>query len=156
MRYEDFLARLPGLFDAWGSPAARPLDGRFAALAAALPCFSAAGTLQLLNLAVGLLEPGEVYCEAGSHRGCTLVGALTGNGDARALALPTPAVDHPSFWNGLHVLTWDRAAPADPPGRHDRLAAAGEPAFVEFLHEAGYRYELRAGRIPAGRLPTDW
>src|SRR2546430_1525250 len=25
MRYEDFLARLPGLFDAWGSPAARPL-----------------------------------------------------------------------------------------------------------------------------------
>ncbi|HXM55679.1 MAG TPA: class I SAM-dependent methyltransferase [Candidatus Dormibacteraeota bacterium] len=260
MRYEEFLERLPALFDGWGTAGARPTDGRFAALAAALPCFSAAGTLQVLNLAVALLDPGEVYCEAGVYRGCTLVGALTGNDGARALALedfsqfdggraglernlerfgvrdrvelagvpferhflergpeppagvyfydaahdyrsqllglllavpflaeralivvddanwaaprqavadfcacrpearlalalPTPAVDHPTFWNGLQVLTWERTA--DRAGRHGRLVAQSEPGFVDHLHAAGFQYERRAGRIPAGHLPTD-
>jgi protein O-GlcNAc transferase len=87
MRHEPFRARLPALFDGWGTPDARPRDPRFARLAAAGRCLSAPGTLQLLNLAVGLLEPGEVYCEVGSYRGCTLAGALSGNERARALAV---------------------------------------------------------------------
>ncbi|HSR26206.1 MAG TPA: class I SAM-dependent methyltransferase [Candidatus Eisenbacteria bacterium] len=87
MRHERFDALLPALFEGWGTPGARPRDARFAGLAASMRCLSAAGTLQLLNLAVGLLEPGEIYCEVGAYRGCTLVGALTGNEHARALAL---------------------------------------------------------------------
>jgi protein O-GlcNAc transferase len=87
MRHQEFHARLPSLFDGWGTTSARPRDGRFARLAGSLRCLSAPGTLRLLNLAVELLEPGEVYCEAGSYRGCTLAGALAGNESASALAL---------------------------------------------------------------------
>jgi protein O-GlcNAc transferase len=87
MRHERFAARLPALFEDWGTPRARPRDGRFGELAASIRCLSAPGTLQLLNLAVGLLETGEIYCEVGAYRGCTLVAALSGNEPARALAL---------------------------------------------------------------------
>lgn len=259
MRHERFGARLRERFDGWGTPAARPRDPRFAELAASMRCLSAAGTLQLLHLAVGLLEPGEVYCEVGSYRGCTLVGALAGNERARALALedfsqfdpdgggraelernlerfgvrsrvelvdaaferhfleapaerrigvyfydaahdyrsqllglllaapfladrallvvddanwaaprqaaadfcacrpearlalalPTPSVAHPSFWNGLLAIAWDRGAPRTV-GRHERLLAVGEPAFVACLDAAGLDYERRRGRIPGG------
>lgn len=264
MRLDEFHALLPRAFHAWGTPDARPVHGRFAELARSLRCLSAAGTLRLLDLAVGLLEPGEIHCEVGSYRGCTLAGALTGNPHARALALedfslfdpdgagraelernlerlgvreridlpgvsferhflesapaahppigvyfydaahdhrsqllglllaapfladrallvvddanwaaprqaaadfcachpearlalslPTPAVDHPSFWNGLLVIAWDRAA-ADPSGRHDRLLAQGDPAFVRCLHDAGFHHEAREGRIPSGHVP---
>jgi len=147
MRHAEFHALLPARFHAWGTPDARPRDGRFAELAAAVRCLSAAGTLCLLDLAAGLLEPGEIYCEAGTYRGCTLAGALTGRPDARALALEdfsmfgAPAAGRAELERNLERL--GIRARVDLPGvsfqRHFLEAApAGHPRIGVYLYDAAH------------------
>jgi hypothetical protein len=83
-----FLEGLPGLYDGWGRPSARPRDGRFAALLGRVRGMTAPGVLQLLNAAAGRLGEGEAYVEVGCFRGATLAGALLGHP-----AVPAHAAD---------------------------------------------------------------
>src|SRR5262249_42521967 len=63
-----FAAELPGLFE--DSPRSRePRGRRFDDILAVVPNLAAENNLALINLAVSLLEPGEIYVEAGTFMG---------------------------------------------------------------------------------------
>jgi predicted O-methyltransferase YrrM len=74
---ERFQRELPRLFEDF--PASRhPLDRRFRAVVDAVPGLASENNLALLNLAAGLVPPGETYVEVGSLRGTSLIGAALG------------------------------------------------------------------------------
>ena len=79
MNYHHFLERLPNLYEHWGTPEVRPKSDRFQAVLARVRGMTSANVLQLLNLAVELMEQDEVYVEVGCLQGATLIGALLGN-----------------------------------------------------------------------------
>jgi hypothetical protein len=87
MNLQTFLAQMPGCYDGWGRPGARPRSPAFQQVLERVRGLTAPGVLQLLNLAVGCLEPGECYGEVGSFQGATLLGALLGRPQARAWAV---------------------------------------------------------------------
>ncbi len=74
-----FTEGLPGLYEGWGGPNARPRGGQFAPLLARVRGMTTPSVLQLLNWAVACLEEGEVYAEVGCFQGATLIGALLGH-----------------------------------------------------------------------------
>jgi protein O-GlcNAc transferase len=75
---ERFAAELPGLFDDFPrSEHAR--DRRFDDVIAGIPNLAEENVLALLNLAAGLLAPGESYVEVGTYYGASLIGAMRGN-----------------------------------------------------------------------------
>ena len=79
MDVERFEQELPRLFERFPeSP--RPRDRRFEDVLEAVPGLARENNLALLNLAAGLLGPGESYVEVGSYRGTSLVAAMLGNG----------------------------------------------------------------------------
>ena len=78
MDVERFEQELPRLFERFPeSP--RPRDRRFEEVLEAVPGLARENNLALLNLAAGLLGPGESYVEVGSYRGTSLVAAMLGN-----------------------------------------------------------------------------
>jgi len=78
MDVERFERELPRLFERFPeSP--RPRDRRFEKVLEAVPGLAHENNLALLNLAAGLLGPGESYVEVGSYRGTSLVSAMLGN-----------------------------------------------------------------------------
>lgn len=78
MDVERFERELPRLFERFPeSP--RPRDRRFEKVLEAVPGLAHENNLALLNLAAGLLGPGESYVEVGSFRGTSLVAAMLGN-----------------------------------------------------------------------------
>jgi protein O-GlcNAc transferase len=78
MDVERFERELPRLFERFPeSP--RPRDRRFEAVLEAVPGLARENNLALLNLAAGLLDPGESYVEVGSYRGTSLVASMLGN-----------------------------------------------------------------------------
>lgn len=87
MLLDRFLELLPGAFDDWNSSDVRPATQRFVQVLQKVPGMTTPNVLQLLNLAVGCLEPGEVYCEVGTYRGATLIGALLEQPGRHALAV---------------------------------------------------------------------
>jgi predicted O-methyltransferase YrrM len=78
MDVERFEQELPRLFERFPeSP--HPRDRRFEQVLEAVPGLARENNLALLNLAAGLLGPGESYVEVGSYRGTSLVAAMLGN-----------------------------------------------------------------------------
>lgn len=78
MDVERFEQELPRLFERFPeSPL--PRDRRFEEVLEAVPGLARENNLALLNLAAGLLGPGESYVEVGSYRGTSLVAAMLGN-----------------------------------------------------------------------------
>jgi protein O-GlcNAc transferase len=82
-----FQNSLSGLFQGWGTASAKPTSNRFERVLREIGGMTTKGVLQLLNLAVECLEPGECYCEVGSYRGATLAGALLGHSGVSAHAV---------------------------------------------------------------------
>jgi hypothetical protein len=75
---ERFAAGLPELFDDFPrSP--HPRGRRFDDVIAGVPNLAEENVLALLNLAAGLLGPGESYVEVGTYYGASLIGAMRGN-----------------------------------------------------------------------------
>jgi predicted O-methyltransferase YrrM len=78
MDVERFEQELPRLFERFPE-SLRPRDHRFEEVLEAVPGLARENNLALLNLAAGLLGPGESYVEVGSYRGTSLVAAMLGN-----------------------------------------------------------------------------
>ncbi len=78
MDVERFAAELPGLFDDFPR-SARPRGRRFDDVIRSIPNLAEENVLALLNLAAGLLDPGESYVEVGTYYGASLIGAMRGN-----------------------------------------------------------------------------
>jgi predicted O-methyltransferase YrrM len=78
MDVERFAAELPRLFDDFPR-SERPRGGGFADLVETIPNLATENVLALLNLAAGLLGPGESYVEIGTYYGASLIGAMRGN-----------------------------------------------------------------------------
>jgi protein O-GlcNAc transferase len=79
MNYHHLVEHLPNLYERWGTPEVRAKSDRFQAVLARVRGMTSANVLQLLNLAVELMEQDEVYAEVGCFQGATLIGALLGN-----------------------------------------------------------------------------
>jgi protein O-GlcNAc transferase len=91
MHFDAFLSRCraqwPTFDDARQlSLATHPADRSLAHVLDQIPGMATENKLRLLNCAVASLEANEVYVEIGCYKGATLVGAATGNPDARIFA----------------------------------------------------------------------
>ena len=75
---DRFAAELPALFEDFPE-SEHPRDRRFADLLEQVPGLARENNLALINLAAGLLDPGESYVEAGTLRGTSLIAAQLGN-----------------------------------------------------------------------------
>ena len=78
MDVERFAAELPELFEDFPRTP-HPRGARFDDVIAGVPNLAEENVLALLNLAAGLLAPGESYVEVGSYLGASLIGAMRGN-----------------------------------------------------------------------------
>ncbi|OLP18805.1 hypothetical protein BST81_08685 [Leptolyngbya sp. 'hensonii'] len=87
MDYQNFLDRLPQLYEDWQQSSVRPKSPAFRAILEDVSAMTTPNVMQLLNHAVSCLEPGEVYCEVGTYQGSTLIGALLNHPDAMAYAI---------------------------------------------------------------------
>lgn len=87
MDYQAFFDQLPTHYDRWGEETVQPKVPQFQQVLEQVYGLTTPNVLQLLNLAVGFLEPGELYCEIGCFQGATLIGALLGQGQAMACAV---------------------------------------------------------------------
>jgi hypothetical protein len=103
MHCDRFLQQLPELYDGWGQAAIQPKTDRFRRLLAQVQGMTSANVLQLLNGAVACLEPGEVYYEVGACHGATVIGALLGHPQARAVAVEHCAEFAPSGQNAVRL-----------------------------------------------------
>jgi protein O-GlcNAc transferase len=90
MNYQLFLEQLPNLYDNWGKISASPKSDRFQLLLDRSSGTATANVMQLLNFAVGFMEPGEIYCEIGCFQGETLIAALLERSEQLAYAVDKP------------------------------------------------------------------
>jgi hypothetical protein len=79
MDVERFSAGLPELFDDFPRSEHPSCIRRFDDVIEAIPNLAEENVLALLNLAAGLLEPGESYVEVGTYYGASLIGAMRDN-----------------------------------------------------------------------------
>ncbi|HUY28519.1 MAG TPA: class I SAM-dependent methyltransferase [Candidatus Binataceae bacterium] len=91
MRFDRFIQRCRAEWPEFGEPArlekSRHPDTRdLAHVLEHVPGMATENKLKLLNLAAAALEDAEVYVEIGCYKGASLVGAATGNPDARIFA----------------------------------------------------------------------
>jgi hypothetical protein len=86
MDTDRFARELPGLFDDFPQ-SEHPRGRRFDDIVAGVPNLAEENNLALVNLAAGLLEPGESYVEAGTYMGASLIAATRGNEDKGFVAL---------------------------------------------------------------------
>lgn len=87
MDYRKFIEYLPTLYDNWGGDFIQPKSDVFARALQVVGGMTTPNVMQLLNFAVGCMDPDEVYCEVGCFRGSTLVGALLNNPGRMAYAV---------------------------------------------------------------------
>ncbi len=76
MDYQKFIEQLPHLYENWGQESIRPKSQKFQEILDGVEGMTTDNIMQLLNCAVGCMEPDEIYCEVGSYQGKTLIGAL--------------------------------------------------------------------------------
>lgn len=76
MDYQKFLTQLPELFSDWGKESIQPKSYLFSKALSQIQGMTTANVMQLLNCAVAQMDAGEIYCEVGTYRGSTLVGAM--------------------------------------------------------------------------------
>src|SRR5262249_9010904 len=138
MEVERSAADRPGLFEA--SPRSRePRGRRFDDILAVVPNLAAENNLALINLAVSLLEPGEIYVEAGTFMGASLIAAARANEDRDLVA-----VDNFSF---ARLELDDRSLPpASRKELEENLARFGVRNAT--IVEGGIRDVLRSGSLP--------
>jgi protein O-GlcNAc transferase len=87
MDYQRFVHQLSAHFDDWGQDTVHPKDGKFQQALNQIQGMTTANVMQVLNFAVECLEADELYCEIGTYRGSTLIGALLDQGDRAAYAV---------------------------------------------------------------------
>lgn len=87
MNYQKFIEQLPLLYEDWEQDSVRPKSGQLQLLRQQLNGMTTPNVMQLLNFAVSLLEPDEVYCEVGCFQGTTLIGAMFNNPTKFAYAI---------------------------------------------------------------------
>lgn len=87
MDYQHFLNHLPAFYKHWGKDTVQPKSEQFQQVLSQIRGMTTANNMQLLNWAVACMEPGEIYCEVGTYRGSTLVGALLNHPDRMAYAV---------------------------------------------------------------------
>lgn len=86
MHIDRFEPALHALFDEFPVSAV-PNGRRFDRILEEVPGLACENNLALLNLAAGLLEPGEAFVEVGAFRGTSLIAAMVGNDDAEFVAI---------------------------------------------------------------------
>ena len=87
MDYQKFIEQLPELYENWGQSSVHPKSNEFNAVLEKVQGMTTSNILQLLNFAVGCMEPEEVYCEIGCFQGSTLIGALLNHPGKMAYAV---------------------------------------------------------------------
>ncbi len=91
MRFDRFIQRCHSEWPEFGDPrllakSRNPATRDLSQVLSRVPGMATENKLKLLNLAVASLGDNEVYVEVGCYRGASLVGAATGNPDARIYA----------------------------------------------------------------------
>jgi protein O-GlcNAc transferase len=91
MRFEAFISRCRRQWPEFDDPrrlarSRNPADRRLARVLDQVPGMATENKLMLLNCAVAELAENEVYCEVGCYKGASIIGAATGNPDARIVA----------------------------------------------------------------------
>jgi|GEM_PF-238055 len=76
MDYQKFLAGLPELYSDWGKESVQTRSTHFQQALTQIKGMTTANVMQLLNWAVACMEDHEIYCEVGTYRGSTLIGAM--------------------------------------------------------------------------------
>jgi len=76
MDIQKFIKHLPNFYHNWGTNNLYPKSQLFKQVLEQILGMTTDNTMQLLNVAVDCLEPGEVYCEIGCLRGASLIGAM--------------------------------------------------------------------------------
>ncbi|MCT7969252.1 class I SAM-dependent methyltransferase [Laspinema sp. D1] len=94
MDYLKFIEMLPQQYENWGEDSVKPCSDKFQEVLDRVQGTTTANLMQLINLAVSCLEPGEIYCEIGTYQGSSLIGALLDQGDRHAYG-----VDNFSEWD---------------------------------------------------------
>jgi hypothetical protein len=79
MNYKQFMDKLAEQYDNWDTEHIKPKNTVFKDIFNGIGGFTTENNLQMLNFAVKNMQEGEYYCEVGTFRGTTLVGALYGN-----------------------------------------------------------------------------
>ncbi|NER37095.1 MAG: tetratricopeptide repeat protein [Oscillatoria sp. SIO1A7] len=87
MDYYRFFEQLPKLYENWGQDSVRPKSEKFQTALDQIQGMTTANVMQLLNFAVECMEPDEIYCEVGTYRGSTLIGALLDRPGSMAYAV---------------------------------------------------------------------
>ncbi|MEX0270317.1 tetratricopeptide repeat protein [Leptolyngbyaceae cyanobacterium UHCC 1019] len=87
MDYQRFINQLPEQFHQWGKETVHPKSDQFQDSLNLITGMTTANVMQLLNFAVECMDEGEVYCEIGTYRGSTLIGALLNQRDRMAYAV---------------------------------------------------------------------
>jgi protein O-GlcNAc transferase len=87
MDFQRFIEQLPNLYDHWSLSSVQPKSQRFGQVLEQVQGMTTVNIMQLLNLALDCMEPGEVYCEIGCLRGASLIGALLDHSDCMAYAV---------------------------------------------------------------------
>src|SRR5919202_1164147 len=87
MNYQQFIEQLPNFYDNWSEKSVSPKTKRFELIIKQVKGMTSANVMQLLNFAVGCLEPNEVYCDMGCFQGASLIGALLEHPDQLAYAV---------------------------------------------------------------------
>ncbi|MHB8381151.1 MAG: class I SAM-dependent methyltransferase [Candidatus Binataceae bacterium] len=91
MRFDRFIQRCHAEWPEFGDPrklekSRNPATRDLSEVLSRVPGMATENKLKLLNLAVASLDDNEVYVEVGCYKGASLVGAATGNPDARIYA----------------------------------------------------------------------
>ncbi len=91
MHFDAFVSRCRRLWPEFDDPARlarsrHPADRSLSHILGEIPGMATENKLALLNSAVAALDRGEVYVEVGCYKGASIVGAATGNADARIFA----------------------------------------------------------------------
>jgi protein O-GlcNAc transferase len=89
MDFSALTQKMPALSQNWKESSVYANFPELEAIASQVVGTTTLNVLQLLNFAVGLLTPGEVYCEVGCFQGRSLIAALLNHPDQMAYA-----VDH--------------------------------------------------------------
>jgi protein O-GlcNAc transferase len=93
MNLAAFTDALPSAFAMWQTLFAYPRDARrYCAVLDQVQAMTTPSMMHLLNTAVGCLEEGECYLEAGTWRGSTFIGAMLGH-EAEGFAIDDDSMD---------------------------------------------------------------
>jgi predicted O-methyltransferase YrrM len=155
MRTADFLAALPALFDEYPR-SELPRDRSLQPVLDAVEGLSELNNMALLALAATNLEPDEVYLEAGSHKGRTLIATALGAPEARLHA--------------IDKFAWESSSRAELEANIERFGVAGRIRLHEgdtaellegpaldglrvgiFFYDADHSSEATAGALRAVR-----